>query len=167
MGWPIKARAHVYDKARYLTVVAPRKQFYCNGEVTMWRYQITRATQFQAIVFRSVSGSTTKFQVVGVNIITIPPGEIDKPVSYMVPEEQRIRVEAGDVIGWSFGDAAITLDIHGSSVGAESNLVRWAPSTYPVPLHGIISFVGSGSREYSIEATVQVSVTKFKGKNCL
>ena len=141
-------------------MVAPGKKFYCNGEVTMWRYQATHATGFQAIVFRQVSGSTTQFQVIGVN--DIPAGEINKPVSYIVPDGQRIRVERGDVIGWSFGDAAITLDVISGSAGdAGINLVRWVQG-YPVqPSSTVVFFdvpVNSQLRKYSIDATVQVSI---------
>ena len=139
-------------------MVAPRKKFHCNGEVTMWRYQAPRtikSTGFQAIVFRPVDGSTTLFKVIGVN--DIPAGEFNTPFSYMVPEGKRIRIEHGDVIGWSFQTAAITFDKSSGDPG--SNLVRWAGNVYPAPLHSTIPFVGSGSCEYSIEATVQVSIT--------
>ena len=140
-------------------MVAPKKQFYCNGEVTMWRYQATHAAEFQAIVFRPVGSSTTQFKVIGVNDIQVPVGEINTPVSYIVPEGKRIRVEHGDVIGWSFRDAAITFDMlsgTGHAGDAESNLVRWAV-VYPAPLQDTIPFNNFGSREYSIEATIQVS----------
>ena len=159
VGWPIKARGYEYDGASGLTVVAPGKQFYCNGEVTMWRYQATRATELQAIVFRPVSSNTTEYEVVGVNDITITADEINKPVSYMVPEGKRIGVEAGDVIGWSFLDAAITLDIISDSAhDAGSNLVRWIEYYFWDHETLTLTFNNAGSRKYSIEATVQVSL---------
>ena len=135
-------------------MIAPQKQFFCNGEVTMWRYQALSLNAFQAMVFRPVDGGHTQFRVVGVN--NIPAGEIvDAPVSYNVSESDRIMVQRGDVIGWSFKVGVLTYDIPSDSNG--NNLVRYINKTQYL-LHDIITFDSYGSREYSIEATVDVSV---------
>ena len=133
-------------------MVAPKQQFSCNGEITMWRYQATTSNGFQAIVFRPLNSNHTQYTVVGIN--NIPAGEINTPVTYNVPESDRIKVQRGDAIGWSYEVSVLTYDSMSDSDG--SNLVRWIRGNQQ-SLNGTITFDGDASLEYSIEATVQVS----------
>ena len=92
--------------------------------------------------------------VVGIN--NIPAGEIDTPVTYNVPEGDRIKVQRGDAIGWSSYEVSVlTYDSMPDSDG--SNLVRWIRGNQ-LSLNDTITFDGDASLEYSLEATVQVSI---------
>ena len=148
VGWPVKERTHKGSIGA--TFVAPKQQFFCDGEVTMWRYQAHTSNGFQAIVFRPLDAGHTQFQIVGIN--NIPSNAIDIPVSYTVPEGDRIKVQRGDVIGWS----SVVIPFDERSDG--SNLVRWINKNQ-YSLHDNITFGGLGSCEYSIEATLHVSMT--------
>ena len=105
---------------------------------------------FRAIVWRPITGSTTQFQIVGIN--DIPAGAVNTPVTYAVPGNDRITVKAGDMIGWSFGDSIIAYNDSGV------NRIFWLGGS----LHGSLqvnevhtfSLSRETSREYSIAATV-------------
>ena len=152
VGWPIKARSSINPDG--YTFVAPKQQFFCNGEVTMWRYQATTSNGWQAIVFRPLDGNRTEFKVVGINNIP-SSGEANTLVVYNVPEGDRIRVQRGDVIGWSFEVGVIPCSF-GSDSNA-GNMVRWNESNQ-FALHDIITFDKYGQYECSIETTAQVSM---------
>ena len=57
-------------------------------------------------MWRPFNGSDILYEVVGIN--DIPAGPIDIPVTYVVPENERITVMPGDMIGWSFGPGVIS-----------------------------------------------------------
>ena len=164
VGWPIKTRSTTDTNG--FTVVAPKQRFFCYGEVTAWRYQTEASNEFQAIVFRPLDAGHTQFQIIGINDISA--GVINTPVKYNVPEGDRIKVQRGDVIGWSFEEGILSYDTISSSGG--SNLVRWIDRTQ-YSLHDNITFDDYGSREYSIEATVQVSkninLFSLRGDYCM
>ena len=157
VGWPIRARRDAQTSSDGFTMVAPKQQFFCNGEVSMWRYQAGASNTFQAIVFRPVDGGHTQYTVVGIN--DIPAGEINTTVTYNVPEGDRIKVQCGDAIGWSFEQAVIPHDF--MSDGDGSNLVRWIGGRHTYSADTITFNGGSGSRKYSIEATVSMNFKLF------
>ena len=131
------------------TMVSLDQLFLCNGQVTEWRYQGKTSNEFRAIVWRPVDGPHTQFRIVGIN--DIPAGAANTPVTYTVPENERITVRAGDVIGWSFGESVLTYNI-----GGGHHSVRWVGrnlhgSLQANQLHDINS--GIEEREYSIAAT--------------
>ena len=146
-GWPIVNRGG--PDSNGWTMASPDQQFACSGQVTAWTYQGKTERPFRAIVFRPTVGSVTEFQIVGIN--DIPAGAVNTPVNYVVPESERITVEAGDVIGWSFGDGVITHNAGGSYnvrwVGG--NLQASLEANQNVNING-----GQQQREYSIQATV-------------
>ena len=146
-GWPIKNRGGP-DSPGW-TMVSPDQRFLCNGQVTEWRYQAKASHGFRAIVWRPVDKSATKFRIVGIN--NIPAGAVNTPVTYSVPAHQRIRVQIGDLIGWSFGAGVLTYN------GGGGDRVRWLGGN----LHGSLKAnqerdinTGVQDREYSIAATV-------------
>ena len=138
-------------------MVAPKQRFFCNGEVSTWRYQAITSNGFQAIVFRPVDGGQTEYKIVGFN--DIPAGEINTPVTYNVSEGDRIKVQRGDAIGWSFEQGVIPYDSMSDSDG--SNLVRWIGGRHAYSADTITFNGGSGSRKYSIEATVSMNFKHF------
>ena len=131
-------------------MVSPDQRFLCNGQVTEWRYQGKQSNAFRAIVWRQVEGSATQFQVVGIN--GIPAGAVNTLVSYTVPENDRITVKAGDVVGWSFGDSVLAYNNGG---GFRVRFVdgNLHDSLQVNQVHDINA--GVQEREYSIAATVQ------------
>ncbi|XP_072028883.1 E3 ubiquitin-protein ligase rnf213-alpha-like isoform X2 [Amphiura filiformis] len=147
IGWAIQVRTDTDTDG--LTMVSPEQKFLCSGQVTAWRFQCKASHRFRAIVWRQVTGSDTKFKVVGIN--DIPAADIGVPVTYQVPEDERISVQPGDVIGWSSGASVLTSNIGGGY------LVRWLSGDLHNGLdrsqtHNINS--GVQDREYSIEATI-------------
>ena len=147
VGWPITSRPRV-DSAGF-TMVSPDKPISCCGEVTAWQYQAKNSKAFRAIVFSPVEGSDTKFRIVGIN--DIPAGAVNTPVTYTVPEDQRIFVIPGDVIGWSFGDASLAWNSGGSY------RVPWKGGNLHASLKvdQVVDIQGVEKREYSIAAIVK------------
>ena len=134
-------------------MVSPDNQFVCNGQVTEWRYQGKASSPFRALVWRPIDGyEGTRFRIVGIN--NIPAGAVNTPVTYTVPDSERITVRAGDVIGWSFGEAVLTYN-HDS--GGHNYRVRWKGGNLHDNLHANqVHNINTGSevRAYSIAATV-------------
>ena len=148
LGWPVQDRA-TYDSDRW-TMVSVDLQFTCEGLLVEWRYQAKASNPFRAIVWRPVNGSDTEFQIVGIN--DIPAGEINTPVTYTVPENDRIEVQAGDLIGWSsVGLSSLAFD---SGVGVHR--ILWKRYLNDLDVNQIRTIDrGNQLREYSIEATVE------------
>ena len=162
VGWPIKTRQW-YSGAGY-TVVAPNQQFFCNGEITTWHYQTITSNGFQALVFRPLDGGHTEYKIVGIN--DIPAGEINTPITYNISEGDRIKVQRGDVIGWSFEVGVIPYD--STQNNDASSFIRWIyRRTYPADNITYNFIEGSGLYEYSIEATVSMNVYFSKVFRCL
>ena len=134
-------------------MVSPDTPFTCDGKLVEWKYQMKASNPFRAIVYRPVDGSDVEFQVVGVN--NIPAGDINTPLTYTVPENERIAVKAGDLIGWSFDGAVLPFDIAGS------NRIFWKKGTSNLHVNQIETLqYHSGSahnpiRQYSIKATLE------------
>ncbi|XP_072051771.1 uncharacterized protein [Amphiura filiformis] len=145
-GWPIVDRDGT-DTPGW-TMVSATDQFLCSGQVTKWTYQGKVSGQWRAIVFRPTGNSVTEFQIVGIN--DIPAGETNIPVNYLVPENERITVEPGDVIGWSSEASVITFNYEGSYN------VRWVGGNLHAGLavNQTVITDREGLRDYSIEATV-------------
>ena len=131
-------------------MVSPDKQFLCNGQVTEWRYIGKNSSPFRLIVWRPIDGSATQFRIVGIN--GIPAGVVDTLVIYTVPENQRITVKAGDVIGWSFGDSGV-LAYH---VGGIYRVTWLAGNLYDSLQANQIRVFNTGveERDYSIAVSV-------------
>ena len=132
-------------------MVSPDQKFFCNGQVTEWRYQGKHSNGFRVIVWKPVENSATKFRIVGIN--DIPAGDVNTPVTNAIPKGQRITVKGGDVIGWSFGDVVSEFDFRGDQT------VRWIGgnlhgSLQPNQEHNFL-IAGVDEREYSIAATVR------------
>ena len=147
-GWSIERRESV-DSDDGWTMVSPDQQFLCNGQVTEWQYQGKKSNAFRAIVWRPVQGSATQFQIVGIN--DIPAGVVDTLVTYIVPENERITVKAGDVIGWSFSGSVLT-----QNTGGSFHVRYTAQSTHETLRVGESVTINGGVeyREYSIAAIV-------------
>ena len=153
-GWPITNRAGP-DSAGW-TMVSPSQVITCDGLISEWKYQGKKSNPFRAIVWRPVAGSSTQFKIVGIN--DIPPGAINTEVTYQVPSDQRISVQAGDMIGWSFGDSVLTYNAGGGT------LVRWVGGNLHAGLEANqIRNINGGSenREYSIRATTQLTAGSY------
>ncbi len=133
-------------------MVAPTKRL-CSGPLTMWTYQITSSVPFRAIVFRRVESSQTQFKIIGINVI--PAGAANIPVVYSVPKADRITVQEGDVIGWSFGDGFLTFD-HEERYSFVSEIRSIGGNLYADLITGMILNMNRILyREYSIKATVE------------
>ena len=108
-GWPVIRRPS-HDSPRR-TMIATKRAFPCNGQITKWRYQSRTRNPFRAIVWRTVSGNG--FEVVGFNNIPVSPA--NTPITYVVPTSQRITVQKGDIIGWAFGPSALSYSAGGGT----------------------------------------------------
>ena len=130
-------------------MISPAKQITCDGEVTEWRYQAKQSYPFKAIIGRPVAGSSTQFTIIGTN--DIPAGAVNEQVVYSVPENDRIAVQPGDVIGWACPNAVLSANLGGS------DLVRWVVGHYStLNVTQVSDFNdGSGNRRYAIEATIK------------
>ena len=155
-GWPIQLRGGPDNNG--WTVVAPDKQFSCNGNVIEWHYLGKSANGFKAIVWRPINDSDTYFKIVGINVI--PEGPIDIPVTYVVPENEQIMVMPGDMIGWSFGPGVLSYN-GGGGYRIRKTKGNLYSSLSVSEVYDLSEY--SAHREYSIAATV---ITKGKGLAC-
>ena len=105
--------------------------------------------------------SSTQFQIVGIN--DIPADEINQNIVYVVPENKRIRVKAGDMIGWAYTTEAALQYSLSTDTADDTHLFYIGGLLYDsLKDSQIHTFAHSTlkSREYSIFATIE----PFKGK---
>ncbi|XP_072046221.1 hyalin-like [Amphiura filiformis] len=147
-GWPILPYNRGNNDGHGYTIVSS-KEFSCYGYVTQWSWYAKYSSRpFRAVVWRPVSGYSSRFKIVGINDI---PSKSQGSETFTVPESQRITVEPGDVIGWSFQYHTIRYDTGGS------DLVHWRSGNLysSLQVNQIQDFnEGIGFRQYSIRATV-------------
>ena len=130
--------------------MSPAKPITCDGQVAEWSYLAKRLHPFQAVIWRSVNGSSSKYKVVGIN--NIPKGSaINQVINYHVPKNERVSVKVGDMIGFSFtgagGVIAVTFD---SKYAAEIKVI-YLPL---LNVNQIVDFMITQKRHYSIGVTV-------------
>ena len=135
-------------------MVSVEKTIICDGFVTEWRYQAKTNNPFRAVIFRRQSGpSPLIFKIVGIN--DIPAGPINQEVVFQVPLHDRIQVEIGDMIGWSFGPGVLPYNNGGNTK------VRWVRGNLHDSLEKdqVLSIdAGAGDREYSIAAVINTAI---------
>ena len=123
--------------------------------MTQWRYIAKQLHPFQAVIWRKIDDFPSKFKVIGINDIPVASG-IDKEIIYSVPENKRITVKAGDMIGWSHGPGVIAWINEGGDHLAQIWFVsRSTHST--LDENQIVQFSNLEDRQYSIEVTVQAA----------
>ncbi|XP_072017507.1 hyalin-like [Amphiura filiformis] len=146
-GWDIIGYPNI--NSGNLVMIAVHKDIPCNGFVTEWRFYTKESRPLKVIMWRHESGDS--FQVVGINTIDINPDQINKPIIYVVPESERIEVQAGDMIGWASDHGVLAYDYQSDT------LIQWSSSldtsSLTVNDHYEING-GSGTFDYAIRATV-------------
>ncbi|XP_072049004.1 uncharacterized protein [Amphiura filiformis] len=145
-GWSIVKRNDLDNNGQ--TMVATGQPITCDGVVRKWQYQTKTSNPFRVIIWRPISGS--RFEIVGIN--DIPAGPTNQEVTYVIPPSDRIEVQQGDLIGWSFGPAVLP-----SRRAGVGNLVRWVGGNQYLELREqqVVDIDGgSGNREYSIKAII-------------
>ena len=130
-------------------MVSPDQQINCNGILTEWRYQGQTSNPFRALIWRPIHFGSTSYRIVGVN--DIPAGAVNIPISYTVPEDERIQVQTGDMIGWSHESAVLTYNQGGA------HRVRWfSENVYSSLAQGQLFNIYHGeARQYSIQAIIE------------
>ena len=110
VGWTVKNRHHVGNENAVHTWVTP-KEFSRDGIVTHWRYWAGRSVPWRAMVLRKVDNESTIHDIIGIN--EIPAGDTNQVGTYQVPDDERIAVQSGDVIGfaWSSPGAKVDTDL--------------------------------------------------------
>ena len=112
VGWTVKNRS----RAGYLNVVqtwVTPMEFPCHGVVTNWRYWAQHSAPFKAMVLRKVNPSDTLHDIIGIN--NIPAGDTGQVVTYQVPDDERVVVQAGDVIGFAWNSPGPKHVVQGNS----------------------------------------------------
>ena len=154
-GWEVKDRPFS-DTGGYL-MVSPDTRISCSGLLTQWKYYTKIAdNSFTAIVLRPIN--PTEYKVVGFN--NIPSGPPDAELRYNVPENEQIKVEANDVIGWTFPHPRDkTLQATDTAAGTQ---ILWlgdgTDSNYHDNLQVDQVYIvngGARQRDYSLLATVE------------
>ena len=86
-------------------MLVPAYHFNCSGTITEWgailQRHIPSRIDFQ--VWRQSSGERGRYQLVGANTVTNLRVRPNRKMVLSVPEQQRIRVKPGDVVGVYIG----------------------------------------------------------------
>ncbi|XP_072029727.1 uncharacterized protein [Amphiura filiformis] len=153
-GWDIINRPWI-DGFGYI-MVSPDKYVLCNGVITTWSLFPKNPYTLKAIIWRQLSNDL--FQIVGINTIEITADEINKPLTYIVPVNDYIEVQAGDMIGWASWNTILPYnDI------ASNTFVRWFHMSSLYYFNDAVTagmqqtFLPTdiGVRQYAIHATVR------------
>ena len=151
VGWELKThRQKRTEFDRYRHVFVSNKQIQHIGVVTEWTYMSTTTNPFKGIIWRHRHNHY--YEVVGVN--DIPGGPSDENITYNVPEEDRIDVKTGDLLGFAYITGGVFwVD---QNVGSERSFIR----TYSYPVDEIIksrilAMQHWFHRAYSLQITVE------------
>ena len=133
------------------------RDFKCHGVVTQWRYWPARSVPFKAMVLRKVHGSDdTKYNIVGIN--AIPDGAIDQSLIYQVPDNERISVQIGDVIGFAWNSPAVK---YSKNPDAEDvYMIKNIPMTN-LKVNDTLVPYKNRTRAYSIQAVISGRLKKI------
>lgn len=86
-------------------MLVPAYHFNCSGTVTEWgailEKRIPSRIDFQ--VWRQSNGERDRYQLVGANTVTNLRGRSNRKMVLFVPEQRRIRVKPGDIVGVYIG----------------------------------------------------------------
>ena len=154
VGWTVENRPHKGGSAIEQTWVTP-VEFPFHGVITHWRYMTGYSVPFRAMVLRNVDSSGTLYDIIGIN--DIPAGEIDQILTYQVPDDERISVLAGDVLGfgWNIPGVKHTRDTDANTDGVVRLLYKqFSPDGYNVNDRIDASAYLPYVRAYSIKAIV-------------
>ena len=124
-------------------------EFTSDGVISAWRFWAGRSESFTAIVLRKNPSDETLFDIVGMN--TIPASPAERLVTYPVPENERIAVQTGDVIG--FGWEGLPVVEHDGSSDGDSLILMYHEDVRPSSLSGQLpQSLVTRDRSYSIQA---------------
>ena len=88
------------DSGHKLTIYDTEKtRFPRNGEVSVWELFNTKNTEIRVQVWRPRQGYSSQFTFIGENTLQLHKDGVNK---ITVPVADRIKVRAGDLIGWYF-----------------------------------------------------------------
>ena len=109
------------------------------------------------MVLRNVDNGGTLYDIIGIN--EIPAGDINQEVTYQVPDNERIIVQAGDVIGFAWNSPVPVHVNQGESDDGDVILLKFFSKRPPDDLrvNDIIDASDTFShqtRSYSIKAIV-------------
>ena len=82
-------------------------EFPYHGVITHWRFWRARSVPFRAMVLRNVDTICTDTLYIITGINDIPKGDTNQRLTYQVPDDERISVLAGDVIGFTWSIPAL------------------------------------------------------------
>ena len=154
VGWKVKNRPHNGDKNAVQTWITSEK-FTCKGVVSQWRYWTGRSVAFRAMVLRQHPFEDQKYDIVGIN--DIPAGATEQMVAYEVPEEKRILVREGDVIGFAWNQPTLKHAVRGVDANAGDASQMWLiqnANPYSLKTYSRLTVSRSTSRAYAIKAII-------------
>ena len=155
VGWEVSDRAHDGTPNNQQIFITTR-EFKCHGVVTQWRYWPARSVPFKAMVLRKVHGSDeTKYNIVGIN--AIPDGAIDQSLIYQVPDNERISVQIGDVIGFAWNSPAVKHSQNLDNTGDTEDIYMIKNITDPMTnlrVNDTMDPYETRTRAYSIQAVI-------------
>lgn len=121
-----------------------------NAIITSWDIFAGREnSEFALQVFRS-TGTTNEFILVGQNYFSAA-GSLGL-IRFDIPLAEQISVQAGDVIGWWFGNGRGVIDYNG---GSDRVSWKYENGTF-VNVGDTVLLSSGGNREYSIQANYSV-----------
>ncbi|XP_072041370.1 hyalin-like [Amphiura filiformis] len=90
-----------------IVFIMPRHVIECVGVVSSWEFWTGVSATFRAMVFRPESGGDpTKWTIVGINDIPASDVIANQRSIYVVPSNDQIAVQIGDVIGVAVGQVS-------------------------------------------------------------
>ncbi len=97
------------------------------------------------LVWRQLT--TTSYKLIGINTIIVSEDQVDRYVEYTIPSNERLQVQAGDMIGWAFSEALISVDSGDSAVG-------WFRNSKDLILNNAYNVTNRDHRNYAVYASV-------------
>ena len=163
IGWTVKDRIHIGNAGAVQVWVTPL-DFPCHGVVTHWRYWAKRSAPFRAMVLRNVDNGGTLYDIIGIN--EIPAGDINQEVTYQVPDNERVIVQAGDVIGFGWNSPVPVHVTQGEINDDDVLLLKFFSKRPPNDLRvndriNASETFSHQSRSYSIKAVVSGIFSTF------
>ena len=79
-------------------LIDPVNYVHCCGQIAMWHYVPVKIGNITFSVWRKID--INRYKVVGTNTVVVKDTDVSNQTTHNVPENERILINTGDIIGW-------------------------------------------------------------------